>query len=107
MPDSERFGLSHHSGPVTARVRPGTPGLAPLGYALLGLGLYGVTRAIEGAIVGAILSNIPASRADADTWYLGAGIAAGAGVALSGLGTWLVSRGRTTFELVPVPPPSR
>lgn len=101
MPDSERFEMSNLAGPVTARVRPGHSWLTPLGFAVLGLGLYGIASAIESVVVGAVLSNVPQTRNDADSWYISGGISLGAGVALIGLGTWFAKRGQTTFELIP------
>ncbi len=108
MPSSERFDLTGMSGAVTARVRPGSTWLRPAGFVLLGLGLYGLVSALESVIVGAVLAGVAGAPRDAEAWYVSGAVAAGAGAGLTGLGAWLSSRGRTTFELLPAaPPPSR
>ncbi|MBK8253512.1 MAG: hypothetical protein IPK82_12700 [Polyangiaceae bacterium] len=101
MPDSERFEMSNLAGAVTARVRPGSPWLTPFGFAVLGLGLYGIASAIESFVVGAVLSNVPQTRSEADTWYMSGGVSLAVGATLIGLGAWFAKRGQTTFELIP------
>lgn len=108
MPSSMPFGLTGMSGPVTARVLPGSAPLRIGGFVLFGLGLYGLLSALESAVVGAIVAEVSRSPRDAEPWFVSGAVAAGAGAGLTALGAWLASRGRTTFELVPTAPaPSR
>lgn len=108
MPSSVRFGLTDMSGPVTARVLPGSAPLRIGGFVLFGLGLYGLFSALESVIVGAVLSEVTRSSRDAEPWFVSGAVAAGAGTGLTVLGAWLASRGRTRLELVPAAPgPSR
>ncbi len=104
-PPSERFEITGMSGGMTARVAPGSTPLRSAGFVLLGLGLYGLLSALESVVVGGVLSGALNAPRDAEPWFVSGAVAAGVGVGLTGLGAWLAARGRTTFELVPAPPP--